>query len=136
MSDPFAKLLFRMSSQLPQRLLDAAKGDGYPVQPTARGFVFNADLVSVILESRGFSDLLERVNFMQRVGHQDAQIVGDTRSARAEVLRQAKALAALERRDRILTDEVLAQRNQVAAIHAALLNRQIEQLGTRAADAG
>jgi peptidoglycan hydrolase CwlO-like protein len=94
------------------------------------------DLVSVILESRGFSDLLERVNFMQRVGHQDARIVGDTRSARAEVLRQAKALAALERRDRILTDEVLAQRNQVAAIHAALLNRQIEQLGTRAADAG
>jgi len=48
LSDPFAKLLFRMSSQLPQRLLDAAKGDGYLVQPTARGFVFNADLVSVI----------------------------------------------------------------------------------------
>src|SRR5947209_6683581 len=48
LSDPFAKFLFRMSSPLPQRLLDAAKGDGYPVQPTARGFVFNADLVSVI----------------------------------------------------------------------------------------
>jgi peptidoglycan hydrolase CwlO-like protein len=93
------------------------------------------DLVSVILESHGFSDLLERVNFIQRIGHQDAQIVGDTRTARAAVLKQAKALAALERRDRTLTDEVLAQRNQVAAIHAALLNRQIEQLGARAAAA-
>jgi peptidoglycan hydrolase CwlO-like protein len=93
------------------------------------------DLVSVILESHGFKDLLERVNFMQRIGHQDAQIVGDTRTARAEVFKEAQRLAALERRDRILTNEILAQRNQVAAIHAALLNRQIEQLGARAADA-
>jgi cell wall-associated NlpC family hydrolase len=72
---------------------------------------------------------------MQRIGHQDAQIVGDTRTARAEVFKEAQRLAALERRDRTLTNEILAQRNQVAAIHAALLNRQIEQLGTRAADA-
>jgi peptidoglycan hydrolase CwlO-like protein len=93
------------------------------------------DLVSVILESHGFSDLLERVSFMQRIGHQDAQIVGDTRTARAEVFKEAQRLAALERRDRTLTNEVLAQRNQVAAIHAALLSRQIEQLGARAADA-
>jgi peptidoglycan hydrolase CwlO-like protein len=93
------------------------------------------DLMSVILESHGFRDLLERVSFMRRVGHQDAQIVGDTRTARAEVFRQARTLAVLERRDRTLTDQILSQRNQVAAIHAALLNRQIEQLGTRAADA-
>ena len=93
------------------------------------------DLVSVILDSHGFSDLLERVSFMQRIGHQDAQIVGDTRTARAEVFKEAQRLAALERRDRTLTNEVLAQRNQVAAIHAALLSRQIEQLGARAADA-
>jgi peptidoglycan hydrolase CwlO-like protein len=93
------------------------------------------DLVSVILESHGFSDLLEKVNFMQRIGHQDAQVLSATRTARAEVLGQAKALAALERRDRALTDEILSQRNQLAAIHAALLRRQIEQLGARAADA-
>ena len=75
------------------------------------------------------------MNFMQRVGHQDAQIVGDTRTARAEVFREARRLAALEQRDRTLTNQVLAQRNQVAAIRAALLNRQIEQLGARSADA-
>jgi hypothetical protein len=46
--DNFAKLLFRMSSALPPRLLEAAKADKFPVQPGARGFVFNADLVSVI----------------------------------------------------------------------------------------
>ena len=92
------------------------------------------DLVSVILSSRGFKDLLEKVNFMKRVGHQDAQIVGTTRTARAEVFREAKHLAALEQRDRALTDQILAQRNQVAAIRAALLNRQIQQMSARSAD--
>jgi hypothetical protein len=46
--DKFARLLFRMSSALPPRLLDAAKAAGYPVGPESRGFVFNADLVAVI----------------------------------------------------------------------------------------
>jgi hypothetical protein len=46
--DNFAKLLFRMSSLLPTRLLDAAKGDGFAAGDGARGFVFNADLVSII----------------------------------------------------------------------------------------
>ncbi len=46
--DNFAKLLFRMSSKLPPRLFEAARADKFPIQPEARGFVFNADLVSVI----------------------------------------------------------------------------------------
>ncbi len=46
--DPFARQLFRMSSALPPRLFEAAKAEGFAVQPGARGFVFNADLVSVI----------------------------------------------------------------------------------------
>lgn len=46
--DNFAKLLFRMSSKLPPRLFDAARADKFPIQPDARGFVFNADLVSVV----------------------------------------------------------------------------------------
>ncbi|HEY7326823.1 MAG TPA: vWA domain-containing protein [Gemmataceae bacterium] len=46
--DNFAKLLFRMSSVLPPRLFEAARADKFPIQPEARGFVFNADLVSVV----------------------------------------------------------------------------------------
>ena len=34
------------------------------------------DLVTVVLESNGFADLLERTEFMQRVSHQDARIIG------------------------------------------------------------
>ena len=46
--DNFAKLLFRMSSKLPKRLLEAAAGDGFSGGDGSRGFVFNADLVSII----------------------------------------------------------------------------------------
>ncbi len=90
------------------------------------------DLVTVILEAHGFSDLLERMNFMQRIGHQDAQVVAATRLARAEVAGQAKALEVLERRDRNLAGQVLARRDDVAALKAALLSRQIAELGARA----
>jgi hypothetical protein len=48
LADPFARLLFRMSSPLPPRLQEAARADGFPVAATAHGFVFNADLVAVI----------------------------------------------------------------------------------------
>jgi peptidoglycan hydrolase CwlO-like protein len=89
------------------------------------------DLISVILESHGFSDLLERMNFLARVGHQDAAIVGDTRSARAEVSREADRLASLETRDRALTIQILGRRNDVAALQAALVTRQITQIGAR-----
>lgn len=46
--DKYAKLLFRMSSELPPRLLAAAKSDGFAIQAGARGVVFNADLVAVV----------------------------------------------------------------------------------------
>jgi hypothetical protein len=46
--DNFSRLLFRMSSPLPPRLQEAANSDGFPAGPGSRGFVFNADLVSII----------------------------------------------------------------------------------------
>jgi peptidoglycan hydrolase CwlO-like protein len=89
------------------------------------------DLTSVILDAHGFSDLLNKINFLRRVGTQDAQVVGATKAARAAVSKQANALGTLEARDRKLTDAILSQRNQVAAIQAALLNEQIRELGAR-----
>jgi hypothetical protein len=46
--DDFARLLFRMSSALPPAMRDTAQREGYRVSEATRGFVFNADLVSVI----------------------------------------------------------------------------------------
>jgi cell wall-associated NlpC family hydrolase len=93
------------------------------------------DLMSVILSAHGFTDLLERVNFLHRIGLRDAQIVGATRAARIAVARQAALLDGLERRDRALAAQVLRQRNGVAALQAALLRSQISELGARGRDA-
>jgi hypothetical protein len=46
--DDYARLLFGMSSPLPLPLREAARREGFPVSADTRGFVFNADLVSVI----------------------------------------------------------------------------------------
>jgi hypothetical protein len=46
--DEFARLLFRLSSPLPPPLRDTARREGFRVSEGTRGFVFNADLVSVI----------------------------------------------------------------------------------------
>jgi len=93
------------------------------------------NLMSVILSSNGFNDLLNRVDDLNKIGHQDAQVVGATRIARAQVSREATALGGLEIRDRKLTDGILAQRNQVAALQAALLTTRIRELSTRAGKA-
>jgi peptidoglycan hydrolase CwlO-like protein len=82
------------------------------------------NLMTVVLDAHGFTDLLEQLNFLERIGHQDADIVATTRAARTAVAKQANQLAALEKRDRVLTEQVLAQRNQVAALQAALLSRR------------
>ncbi len=89
------------------------------------------NLMTVILNSNGFSSLLEQVNFVQRIGREDAQIVGVTRAARNAVFREAVRLGKLEERDRFLTDQILAQRNQVAALQSALVQQQIRQVATR-----
>ncbi len=90
------------------------------------------NIVSVILSSKGFSDLLNQMGFMSRVAHQDADIVKFTRTARAEVSRQATALEGLEARDRTLASQILTQRNQAAALRSALLRRQIAEETARA----
>ncbi len=46
--DKHARLLFRMSSSLPEYMRTFAHQAGFTVSENSRGFVFNADIVSVI----------------------------------------------------------------------------------------
>jgi peptidoglycan hydrolase CwlO-like protein len=89
------------------------------------------DLTTVILESNGFSSLLENVNFMARIARQNQQMVTVTRTARTAVSRQATQLASLEKRDRALADQVLAKRNQAAALESALARQQLREVAAR-----
>jgi cell wall-associated NlpC family hydrolase len=89
-------------------------------------------VMTVILSSRGFTELLNQLGFMQRVANQDSAIIGATRTARAEVSREATRLAGLESRDRALANEVLARRNEAAALRSALLHQQLIEMSRRA----
>jgi hypothetical protein len=46
--DKYAKLLFKMSSPLPEYMRTIAQQEGFSVTDRTRGFVFNADIVAVI----------------------------------------------------------------------------------------
>jgi hypothetical protein len=48
LADQYAQLLFRISSILPDYMRSIAQQEGFAVSEGARGFVFNADIVSVI----------------------------------------------------------------------------------------
>ncbi len=46
--DKYARLLFRMSSQLPQHLIDYAQNKGLNVRSESRGFIFNAEPAEIV----------------------------------------------------------------------------------------
>lgn len=46
--DQYAKMLFGMSSVMPSQMRSLAAGDGFAVGEASRGYVFNADLISLI----------------------------------------------------------------------------------------
>lgn len=48
LADQYSKMLFRMSSVLPDHLVSAAKDKGYNVTLESRGFIFNADASAIV----------------------------------------------------------------------------------------
>ncbi|MGH2968098.1 MAG: murein hydrolase activator EnvC family protein, partial [Solirubrobacteraceae bacterium] len=82
------------------------------------------DLVTVVLESNGFADLLERTEFMQRVSHQDARIIGIVVRAKAEATATAKRLDKLEKRASAIAGQIEDEVNQVAAVKGQLVDRR------------
>jgi hypothetical protein len=93
------------------------------------------DVVSLLLGSHNFADLLERVEFIKRVRRRNLAIVNQVQSARAATARQAKTLARLEDRRRETPAAVARRRDAIAAMRDALANRQAVLMRARAARA-
>lgn len=94
------------------------------------------DLVSVVLESSGFQDLLERVQFIGRIQKQDVKVVTQVKRERKAVADQAIVLGSLEQRQQALTTQVLRERNSLAAVRLNLLRQQIGVAQIKARQAG
>ncbi len=88
------------------------------------------DLVTVVLNSKGFADLLERGEFMRRINDQDTQVINAVKKDKARTTTAATRLARLEDRQQRITAAVLSQRNEVASVKIDLAGARAEKAAT------
>jgi peptidoglycan hydrolase CwlO-like protein len=82
------------------------------------------DLVSVVLESHGFNDLLERVTFLKAAEHQQQGIITITRLAKARTDAAAKRMAVLEAKDRRITGDATVRARALQGMQSLLTSKQ------------
>jgi peptidoglycan hydrolase CwlO-like protein len=82
------------------------------------------DVVTVLLQSHGFAQLLERANGMKAVAEQNATFTTRVRTARVQMAAQARRLADLEVRQVRVAQSAVFQRDRVDQIRIQLLNKQ------------
>src|SRR3954449_11020797 len=89
------------------------------------------DALTVVLESNGFADLLERTQFLDRITNQDNQIITRVRSLKAQTTKQTKELGALQKQQKAAAIAIAARRNQVAAVKAKLVSSRSDLQSAR-----
>jgi murein DD-endopeptidase MepM/ murein hydrolase activator NlpD len=82
------------------------------------------DLLGVVLNSHGFADLLERTEFLRRIGKQDNRVIQNVKTARADATITEARLAKLRVGAQALTDRIQARRDEIAAVKGGLLDTQ------------
>jgi murein DD-endopeptidase MepM/ murein hydrolase activator NlpD len=90
------------------------------------------DLVTVIMSSKGFAELLERGEFMQRVSEQDQRIIKLVRDAKADATATAQRLDKLEVRQQRVTQIVQQRRDEIASAKQDVIDTKVGLDGTRA----
>jgi peptidoglycan hydrolase CwlO-like protein len=89
------------------------------------------DIATVILDAHGFADLIERVNDLRAISRQNAGATIRVSEEQKAVTVQARQLATLEASHAHETRAVLVQRDEVAQLHLALVNRQLQFIRAR-----
>jgi murein DD-endopeptidase MepM/ murein hydrolase activator NlpD len=79
------------------------------------------DIITVILNSDGFADLLERAEFIKRISDQDRRVIALVRVAKADAVGSEKRLDRLERRQQTVTELVQKRHDEVAGVKNKLL---------------
>lgn len=94
------------------------------------------DIVTVLLNSHGFADLLERSEFMHRINEQDRVIMVAVKRAKDETTATTKRLAKLEDRAQKVAAAILGRRDEVAAVKGRLQSTQSGLADARAGKQG
>jgi murein DD-endopeptidase MepM/ murein hydrolase activator NlpD len=91
------------------------------------------DALTVVLESDGFGELLERAEFLDRISDQDRKVTDEVRALRDRAEDQAVELAALEEREQLAAEQILRWRDQIASVQGQLVGAR-DQLASARAD--
>lgn len=80
------------------------------------------DLVSVVVSANGFADLVERGEFLARIGAQDQRVIRTVRVAKTDAVRTEERLAVLERGQRETTQRIEARKDEVVQVKGRLVS--------------
>jgi peptidoglycan hydrolase CwlO-like protein len=89
------------------------------------------DIATVVLQAHGFADLIERIDEERAISRENAGATIHVSEEQKAVTVQATQLATLEASHARETSAVLVQRDEVAQLHLALVNRQLEFVRAR-----
>jgi septal ring factor EnvC (AmiA/AmiB activator) len=84
----------------------------------------NPDLVTVVLESNGFEDLLSRITYLRDAEHQQQAIITITRAAKRQADAAAARLARLEAIQRQITQNTAVQAAALAGMNSLLQSKR------------
>jgi septal ring factor EnvC (AmiA/AmiB activator) len=90
------------------------------------------DLVTVVLDSRGFTDLLEKLDFLHRAEQQQQSVIVITRDAKARADAAARRLTKLEAQDRQITEAAALQERAISSMNELLQSKQAALAKARA----
>jgi murein DD-endopeptidase MepM/ murein hydrolase activator NlpD len=110
--------LGRAQTLLAKRLVQMYK-DGEP------------DALTVVLEAKGFADLLEQTQFLDRITNQDKQIITRVRVLKTATTRQTNELGVLQKRQTAAAKAIEARRNDVVAVKGKLISSRTDLQGAR-----
>ena len=94
------------------------------------------DVVSVIFNAHGFSDLLDRVEGLKRIQARNVATIRAVKTQRGAVTRETTRLRGLTARQHRVTAATLVQRNEVASLKNAVLAHQLHYKRARAKQTG
>jgi murein DD-endopeptidase MepM/ murein hydrolase activator NlpD len=115
--------LHRAQGVLAERLIEIYKAD----QP---------DMLSVILESDGFSDLLVRADYMSAIGEQDSVIVDKVRVLKRKSAQKRLLLIVLKSRAEVAVQEIQAKQRALQETRAAIEAREADLAAARKQKSG
>jgi murein DD-endopeptidase MepM/ murein hydrolase activator NlpD len=110
--------LRRAQAVLAKRLVDIYKSDP-------------PDFITVVLNADGFRDLLERADYLSRIGEQDSGIVDRVRELKQQSAAKRRLLLELKQRAQAAVNVIEAQQRELERTRAGIESRQGDLATTR-----